>query len=542
MTLELTLPRLLGAHAKRTPHAPALRYRGAAMSFAELDAASRRVAQGFADLGVRAGDRVALWLPNTPAWLTCLFACARLGAIALATNTRFRGAEMEDILGRSGAKVLVYWPAFRAIDFSSIVRDLHADATGTLNAVIAYTEPGDPPPPARIGDVPVHIYDTLAARSERDTDAATPDTACLLFTTSGTTKAPKFVLHTQRSIMQHALDVAHAFGYARPHTVGLGVLPFCGTYGFSTALAPLTIAAPLLVEPTFDAERVAALIVHERVTNTNLTGSMIAQLLAAAPARGEPFSALRLCGCGTGCADVIGPAAERGLRVAGVYGSSEVQALFSHHDALAGPLAERALGGGWPASPLAQVRVRNIDTGELAGHGESGELEIRAPSMLAAYFGDVEATRAAITEDGYFRTGDLGHTLADGRFIFHARMGDVLRLSGFLVSPVQIEAVLAEHPSVAACHVVGVDNGEATRPYAFVTRRDGAVFDEPTLIEYARNRMARYKVPVRVVCVDAFPMVQSANAIKVQKARLREMALALAAGNEDRGANPAQPS
>jgi fatty-acyl-CoA synthase len=155
-------------------------------------------------------------------------------------------------------------------------------------------------------------------------------------------------------------------------------------------------------------------------------------------------------------------------------------------------------------------------------------LEIRAPSQLAGYFGNAEATCAALTADGFFRTGDLGHTVADGRFIFQARMGDVLRLSGFLVSPVQIEAVLAEHPSVAACQVVGLERGGATQPYAFVTLRTGAHFDEAALSAFARARMARYKVPARIFCIDAFPTVQSANAIKVQKARLREMAQALA--------------
>jgi fatty-acyl-CoA synthase len=535
MTSESTLPRLLAALAERTPGAPALRYRGKSVSFAALDAESRRVAQGLADLGVCAGDRVALWLPNTPAWLACFFACARLGAIALATNTRFRGAEMEDILGRSEAKALVYWPAFRAIDFSTIVQNLHADATRALQAVVAYTEPGDPPPPARIGNARVHDYATLASRPDIETDAATPDAGCLLFTTSGTTKAPKFVLHAQRSIVQHALDVAHSFGYMQLRTVGLGVLPFCGTYGLSTALAPLAAGAPLLVESSFDARRIAELIAREHVTNTNLTGAMISELLAASPARDEAFSSVRFCGCGSGCPEVIAPAAERGLRVAGVYGSSEVQALFSHHDALRAAPSERALGGGWPASPLARVRARDVHSGAVLPHGESGELEICAPSQLVAYFGNAEATRAAMTADGYFRTGDLGHTLADGRFVFHARMGDVLRLSGFLVSPVQIEAVLAEHPSVAACQVVGVHSGDATRPYAFVTTRPGTVFDEAALIAYARGRMARYKVPARVVCVEAFPTVQSANAIKVQKARLREMAQALA------GADSSQP-
>ena len=522
-----TLPQLLGRLAARHGAQPALRYRGSHIGFAALEAESRRVAQGLAELGVRAGDRVALWLPNTPAWLACFFACARLGAIALAVNTRFRSAEMEDILGRSEAKVLVYWPGFRGIGFSAIVAELGPQATAALRALVAYREPEDPPLPERVGRLPVYAYEQLAARPGEAFDCARTDSGCLLFTTSGTTRAPKFVLHTQRSIVQHALDVAAGFGYQQPATVWLGVLPFCGTFGFSTALAPLVAGAPLVVEPSFDAGRIAKLIASERVTNTNLTGLMISALLAAAPE--GAFASVRFCGCGSGCPDVIAPAAARGLRVSGVYGSSEVQALFAHHDRLEGPLAERALGGGWPVSAAAQVRARDVDTGALLPHGASGELEFRAPSQLAEYFGNPEATRAAFTEDGFFRSGDLGYTTPDGRFVFQSRMGDVLRLSGFLVSPAEIEAVLAGHPAVDACQVVGVEREGQLKPFAFVTCKQGAGFDETALIAYARERIARYKVPVRVVALDAFPTVESANAVKVQKARLREWAQALVA-------------
>jgi fatty-acyl-CoA synthase len=353
-----------------------------------------------------------------------------------------------------------------------------------------------------------------------------------MFTTSGTTRAPKFVLHSQRSIARHAVDVARAFGYLQPDTVGLGVLPFCGTYGFSTALAPLVAGGVLRIEPHFDAQRVAAAIGRERITNTNLTGPMIGEVLAAArPA--DSFASVRFCGCGSGCAEVIAPAAERGLRVAGVYGSSEVQALFSHHDALDAELAQRALGGGWPVSPLAQVRARDVTTGALAAHGESGELEIRAPSLFGEYLDNAQATRAAFTADGFFRTGDLGYTLADGRFVFQARMGDALRLSGFLVNPAEIEAVLCEHPAIAACQVVGAERSGTLRPYAFVIVRPGAAFDEASVLAHAHARMARYKVPARVQPLAAFPTVQSANAIKVQKTRLREMAQALALDRGD---------
>ena len=522
-----TLTQLLQMACTKGGSRARLIYRERAFGLDKLLAESTRVAQGLRELGVGCGDRIALWLPNTPAWLATFFACARLGAIAAATNTRFRSSEMEDVLGRSAAKVLIYWPAFRGIDFSAIVEQLGRDSVAALQAIVAYVEPGDPPPPERVHGVQVHRYDALASCTPLMDDASHSDLGCLTFTTSGTTKAPKFVLHTQRSIVQHAYDVAREFKYAGPATVGLGVLPFCGTFGFSTALAPIAVGAPLALESSFDSARVIALIRKHRVTNTNLTGHMIADLLAHEPPR-DAFASLRFCGCGSGAGDVIEAAAASGLRVSGVYGSSEVQALFSHHDGLDGPLVERALGGGWPVSPLARVRARDVNTNALLPQGEAGALEIQAPSVMSAYLGNSEATRDAFTSDGFYRTGDLGHTLADGRFVFHSRLGDALRLSGFLVSPAQIEAVIAEHPAVQACQVVGLEDEGEMRPYGFVTCKPGERFDEAEVLAFARARMARYKLPARIIRLDSFPTVQSANAIKVQKTRLRELALEVA--------------
>lgn len=184
--------------------------------------------------------------------------------------------------------------------------------------------------------------------------------------------------------------------------------------------------------------------------------------------------------------------------------------------------------GGRPVSAIARVRARDMATGAILAHGQSGAIEIRAPSQMMGYLGDDRATQGTFTGDGFVRTGDLGYTLADGRFIYQARMGDELRLAGFLVSPAQIEAVIEEHPSVQACQVVGIDTPRGTRPIAFVIGKPGIQFDAQAIGAFARARMAHYKVPERIVRLDAFPTVQSANAVKIQKAKLREMAHTIA--------------
>jgi len=216
-----------------------------------------------------------------------------------------------------------------------------------------------------------------------------------------------------------------------------------------------------------------------------------------------------------------------GLKLVGLYGASEIQALFARQDEHA-PAAERSLAGGRPVSAAARVRARDPQTGAILAHGEPGELEFVAPSSrMAAYHGNPEATREAITADGYYRSGDLGYTLADGRFVYLTRIGDSLRLGGFLVSPAEIEAVMQEAPGIAACQVVAIPRAGGLVPVAFVLVQNGARLDETRVIAHASSKLARYKVPVRVVAIDAFPVTPGANATKIQKGKLREMAEAL---------------
>ena len=160
----------------------------------------------------------------------------------------------------------------------------------------------------------------------------------------------------------------------------------------------------------------------------------------------------------------------------------------------------------------------------LLPHNTPGELEISGPGLMSEYFENATATAAALTEDGYLRTGDLGYTTADNTFVYLTRMGDTLRLGGFLVSPVEIESHLAEHPSVAGAQVVAVRVGDATRPFAFVVPTPGEAISEAQLGEHCVAALARFKVPVRFVTLDAFPTTEGPNGTKIQRARLREMA------------------
>ncbi len=521
--LPETLPALLAQRVNSVT--PALITRGRPVSFAEIAAESRRVAQGLRGLGVQPGDCVALWLPNVPAWLAAFFGCAQLGAIAVSVNTRFRSHELADILLRSRSRVLVFWPQFKGIDFTGILGACDPRALEHLQAVVAYDEAGADTPAAMLGK-PALSYSVLAGGAPLLENRAAPDAGCAIFTTSGTTKAPKFVLHDQRTVIRHAFDVVKGFSIGTDATTLLAP-PLCGVFGFCIAMGSFAAGRPMLMAPTWDAEQAARDIVAHRVTHMHGTDEAAAQLLDCGD---QSFSNIRLFGYAAfnpAQADIVQRADTRGLKLVGLYGASEIQALFAHQDASA-PVAERMLGGGLPVSAEARVRARDPDSGAILAHGASGELEFFAPaSRMAGYHDNAEATVAAFTEDGYYRSGDLGSTSADGRFVFLTRMGDALRLGGFLVSPAEIESVVQEAPGIAACQVVSVPRAEGLVPVAFVILRRGAVLNEAAVTAHVASRLARYKVPRRVLPIDAFPVTPGANATKIQKGKLREMAEAL---------------
>lgn len=524
-----TLTALLEARARTD--AVALYDRERPVRFAELLDESARLAAGLRALGVGPGDRVAIWLPNLTSWLACLFACARLGAIGLAVNTRFRSAELADILQRSGACVLVTWPGFTRTDFAAVLEGCPPDALAGLRTVVTYDE-GEAVPALRLPErIAVRRYADLLAGPPMTADAATPRAGCAIFTTSGTTKAPKFVLHDQRTLVAHAFDVVQGFDIDSASTMLLAP-PLCGVFGVSNAMAMMAAGRPFAMMPAWDAAAAARAIDMHRATHLNATDDAIAQLLALTP-RTPAFPSLRFVGFAAfnpALADIVEQADARGLKLTGLYGISEIQALFARNREDE-PIALRRNGGGFPVSPLARVRARDPETGRVLPHGEDGELEFLAPSSrMVGYFGNPEATREAILEDGWYRSGDLGHTCADGRFVYRARMGDSLRLGGFLVSPQEIEGCVQEVPGILDCQVVGLSIDGAPRPVAFVRLQPGAQFDEASVRDHVAARLARFKVPAHVFPIEAFPVTEGANGTKIQKTRLREIAQSLLSG------------
>jgi len=521
---------MFDAVVARAPDAPAVHYGAETDTFADVADKAARLAGFLSGRGIGPGDRVALWLPSVPAYLHLYLACARLGAVAVAVNTRFRAAEVGDILKRSRAGALVLWPGFKQIDFAGILAAVDPADLAAVRTAIVYDEGGrgDTLPDLGLPDARVTRYADAERHDRFDGDNGGPDAPCNIFTTSGTTSKPKLVLHRQYAIAVHATEAARDFGLFAADTVTLQALPFCGVFGFCQAMAALASGRPMVMMAAFDAAEAVRLCARHRVTQFNATDDMMDRMLRATDSD-APFAAIDFVGYAAfnrALDDLPERAETRGVRMVGLWGMSEMQALAARRSETA-PVAERRKPGGRLVSPTARARVRDPATGALLPVGEAGALEITGPSRMVEYLDDPAATAAALTEDGYVRTGDLAVMEPDGSFEFLARMGDTLRLSGFLVSPAEIEAEVMVVGGVTAAQVVEASVGGQHRAVAFVTLAPGTVLDEAAALAHCADRLANFKRPVRIVAVDAFPVTESANGTKIQRAKLREMAEAL---------------
>ena len=505
-------------------------FRGRTVGIAKLARQAETAARALTRLGVGRGDRIALWLPNCPEWFALFIAAARIGAIAVMVNTRYRSAEVADIVGRSGAKVLFLWPDFRGIDFRAILEDADPAGMASLAAVVSVFPAGDDGDAARLGAVPAMGFAEFLARGADAPTRRLPapgdlaDAGVAIFTTSGTTSKPKFVLHSQQGVTRHALDVIRAFGMTEDQSPLIQNLPLCGVFGFCFAMATIAAGRPMLLEESFSAETTFDAVRDHRVTHLVATDDMLHAILDLDADR-TALRSLRMAGFAAFNGDpgaLMDRCVFHGVPLVGLYGMSEVMALFAGQPPDA-PREQRIKAAGRPVCAETVVRVRDRKTGALLGKGATGALEIRTPNRMLGYFGNPQATAEAIDGDGFLRTGDAGY-LDDTGFVFLARMGDALRLGGFLVAPEEIMARIDELPGVAASQVVGVTLDGKSRCAAFVIPKAGATVCEGAVVDHCRAGLAAYKAPVAVWEIDAFPTTPSPNGTKVQRRKLQELA------------------
>ena len=493
----------------RAPDTDVFRIDDAVVTRGQLLAASQAAARHLHALGFRRGDAVCLLLPDSAVWLQFLFAASQLGVLVVPISTRYRDIEIAHALAISRAKGVVFVRQFLKADFQHIIETL-APTLPALEHLIG-------------------LDDTKGFFAGSQPDAAlslpAPDPVALLctFSTSGTTGKPKLAPHSQAGIAKHAEDVAKALDIDET-TVTLNALPLYGVLGFVSTMATIAGGGCCVSQPVFKAESAAQIIDDQGVTHFYGSDSLLDAVLRVP---GHEFRQLRrggfaeFAGLGRRLVDF---AEERfGLRLGGIYGSSECFALMALRDP-ALPAERRAMPGGSPTSAGIAFRIVNTTTGEVQPDPSPGELQISGSNVMAGYLNNPGATAEAMTSDGWFRTGDLAYG-EGASFVYLARMKDSLRLRGYLVDPTEIEYFLTTHGSVSAAQVVGIHReGRGDVAVAFVRPRDGRTGSEEELMSYCTNGISNYKVPSRIVFVDQFPEIAGPNGVKIQKNKLRELA------------------
>lgn len=539
---EIGLDRMLDDVVAANPEGLALVERGpdgvARLTYAQLRREVDALHHQLVDRGLDSGDVVALWLPNWTDMVVWQFALARLGAAALGVNTRYNVHEVAHVLRRARPACVVVPHAFLGLDFAGQLHraadDVAGDAQPPPRPQVAVVRSPSPETDLTTFDVGGGAWAPAASPGRTPGAGAPRDLACV-FTTSGSTSAPKLAAHDQASVVRHSHCVADHFDVRGGDAV-LCVLPLSGVFGFTPAFAALAAGAACVLVPVFrpaDAVRT----MHEHAV-THLVGGddLFGRVKDAWEDDPVPLSSWRR----GGIADFLGRTHEilswaeqhADARVCGVYGSSELFALATIWEPDT-PIPQRALGGGQLVSPDIAVRAVDESSGRELAAGETGELQFRGYNVVSEYVGDPTATAAAFTADGWFRSGDLGR-LRDGgdRVIYVCRAGDALRLRGFLVNPAEIEEFLASHEAVGAAQVVGATGPTgADLAVGFVTLRPGAAASEAQLLEWCRAHLAPFKVPARVVVLDEFPTTTGTNGTKIKKTVLREWAADLPAAS-----------
>jgi fatty-acyl-CoA synthase len=312
-------PRTLGALLARPgcdPTAAAVTDAAGTLSRRSFQERVLRTAAGLRAAGVGDGVRVALWLPNSIGYLAAIFACARLGALAIHLNTRFRAAEVGKLLRRSRAVTLVTEWGFAPVDFPAILAALPAHDRAALRCVIGLELPAGITEVAGLPVLP--LYRDAAA--DAGPDEAAGETPCLTFTTSGTTSGPKLVLHDQQTIAGHAADVARGIGLDTADAALLAAAPLCGTFGNAAATAAFAGGAHVVCLAQFDAEAAAGLIRKHRITHLFGGDDMFGRIAAASGER--RFDSLRFSGFAafhSNAAASITAAEAAGMRPHGLY-------------------------------------------------------------------------------------------------------------------------------------------------------------------------------------------------------------------------------
>lgn len=500
-----TIPQVLDRIADQFADHDALVTDGRRLTYAQLRDEVRLAAAAMIDLGVRAGDRVAIWSPNTWHWVVACLATTYAGGVLVPLNTRYTAGEATDILSRTGAPLLFASGEFLGADKAA---SIDREALPGLRHIVR---------------VPVEKNDgTWDEFISRGTDlgavdaraaAVTPDDVSDILFTSGTTGRSKGALCAHRQSLAGSAAWAEC-GQITSDDRYLCINPFFHNFGYKAGiLACLQTGATLIPQLTFDPEQAMQAVANHRITV--LPGPpTIYQTLLDHPKRGDyDLSSLRFAVTGAAVVPVV--LIERMQTeldidiVLTAYGLTEANGFGTMCRADDDAVTVATTCG----RPIADFELRI---------GEHDEVLLRGPNVMLGYLDDPEATAAAIDADGWLHTGDVGKLDAAGNLSITDRLKDMYICGGFNVYPAEVEQVLARLDGVAESAVIGVPDdrlGEVGK--AFVVTKPGVTLDEETVIAYTREHLANFKTPRSVEFLDVLPRNPGGKVVKPQ---LRERA------------------
>ncbi len=493
--------------------------------YADLEDRASRAAGALVDLGVQSGDRVVTQTEKTPEALALYLGCLKLGAIYVPLNTAYTVAELEYFLSDAKPALLVCDPSHGTNVSVERQRPGMVDPWATSGA----GPQAEPKAPA-VGhaeqvesDVPIETLDasgrgTFADRMDaaqvlESTVSRTVDDIAAIVYTSGTTGRPKGAMLTHGNLSSNARTLCDAWGW-RSDDVLLHALPIFHVHGLFVALHCVFVGGGSMVFlPRFDADSV----IEQLPRSTVMMGvpTFYTRLLARDAFSRDVCQGMRLFISGSAplAAQTFAAfEARTGHRILERYGMSET--LMSTSNPLVG---ERI--GGTVGFALPGVEARIANDGGVLGEGEIGGIEVRGPNVFRGYWEMPDKTAEEFSSDGFFQTGDLGVMDGEGRISIVGRAKDLIISGGYNVYPKEVETLMDDMPEVSESAVIGVphpDFGEGV--VAVVVPRDGPV--DVAMVERAlKDRLARFKQPKRVICVEDLPR----NVMgKVQKNALRE--------------------
>lgn len=526
---SLTLPQVLRQQARTRAHHPLLICDTERISYSEADRQSAQLARGLIALGAGKGTHVGLLYPNGPAFVVGMLAAARIGAVVVPFTTFATARELGEQLVDSDVEILLAASPYRSHDYVRRLREALSDcalqgaerlfSTGApqLRQVAISYGPGG----QRVRDIErlYQLADTvdeaLLAAMEDDVDGS--DLLTVVYT-SGTTSAPKGVVHTHAALLGHQRNLNEIRGLTAQDKLFCNS-PFFWIGGFAFALLATVVAgSTLLCSNAVDAGETLDLLEAEKPTMASGFTAGIAHLPRHPTFTARDLSSIRRGNLYPIMAADLRPA-DPELRH-NMLGLTEAGSVVLISDDESDQPEHRRGSFGKPA-PGFETKIVDLKTGMMVEAGEVGELCIRGPYVMQRYY--KRSREECLDPDSWFHTGDLVRTDRDGFFYFVGRRDSMIKTAGANVSPAQVEKAIARVTGDAVAHVVGLPDAERGQVIAAVIAlEDGAAFDEEAVREQLKTELSAYKIPRRFAAIPAtdIPLLSSG---KVDLRRLKQV-------------------